>query len=64
MTGKIPARVPSNVWDVLKWFVICIFIGLFVIIILANATPRCQKCPVCPAPVQNPGPNPGPDSLV
>lgn len=63
MVGKTPATAPSNIWDLLKWFMCCCFLVLIVIIIIANATPR---CPVCPGstPVVGPAPGPGPDSLL
>lgn len=42
MVDKIPAPPVDkvNFWNVLKWFVICSFTVLIVIIIIANVTPR------------------------
>jgi len=49
MAGKTnaPVKLPSstNFWDVLKWIVICSFIILIIIIILANVLPVQKSSP-------------------
>jgi len=53
MDDKIPTDI-TNFWDVLKWIVICIFVCIIAIIIIANKTPRCPPCSKSSTPAPAP----------
>lgn len=60
MAGKTnaPVKLPSstNFWDVLKWIVICSFLIVIIIIILANVLPVQKNSPATPSSVQKNSP--------
>ena len=55
-----PTSAPTNIWDVLKWFMCCCFFVLIILIILGNVLPRPKTSASAPSDPSAPGGASGP----